>query len=174
MSTVNAWKYGRQIYLIGRSNKFRELTAKEREAVIEFITAIVSGRKAIADRLNIKKGNPAKELENQNSYSLLKMVQVIGRNFKVTFPTVAEKELCDTLIAAVAPRAEMGYKDYQTDVEEESQESSGEEVVEESEGSSEEEVVEEPKEEIIEESEEPSEEPEESSEEEMGEEPKAE
>ena len=140
MSTVNAWKYGRQIYLIGRSNKFRELTAKEREAVIEFITAIVSGRRAIADRLNIKKGNPAKELENQNSYSLLKMVQVIGRNFKVTFPTVAEKELCDTLIAAVAPRAEMGYKDYQADVEEESseeqQESSEEEIVEESSESS--------------------------------------
>ena len=149
MSKVNAWKYGREVYLVGRSNKFRYLTAKEREAVIAFISAIVENRKGIAARLNLKYDNAGKELEKQNSYALLKMVQVIGRNFKVQFPTEAEKALCDTLIAAVAPRATMGYNDYQCDViaDESSEEESSEEEVsseEESEESSGEESSEEP------------------------------
>lgn len=137
MSKVNAWKYGREIYLVGRSNKFRYLTAKEREAVIAFISAIIENRKGIAARLNLKYDNAGKELEKQNSYALLKMVQVIGRNFKVQFPTEAEKALCDTLIAAVAPRATMGYNDYQCDgnldgiVDDETSEEESEDITEE-------------------------------------------
>ena len=114
--TVNAWKYGREVYLIGRSNKFRYLTSTEREAVIAFISAIVENRKGIAARLNLKYENAGKELEKQNSYALLKMVQVIGRNFKVQFPTEAEKELCDILISELAPRSAQGYKNYACDV----------------------------------------------------------
>ena len=112
MSTVNVWKYGREVYLIGRSHKFRYLTDKERQAVITFIAGILETRPAIAQRLNLKYENAGKVLEKQNSYALLKMVQVIGRNLKVQFVTEEQKALCDTLIAAVVPRAEMGYKDY--------------------------------------------------------------
>lgn len=119
MSKVNAWKYGREVYLIGRSNKFRYLTEQEREYVITFITEILKTRKSIAARLNLKYENAGKELAKQNSYALLKMVQVIGRNFKVQFPTEEEKALCDTLIEKVVPRAVMGYKNYAVDVVEE-------------------------------------------------------
>ena len=121
MSKVNAWKYGREVYLVGRSNKFRYLTDKERESVIVFITEILKTRKAIAARLNLKYENAGKELEKQNSYALLKMVQVIGRNFKVQFPTEEEKVLAETLISELAPRAKMGYNNYVSDVVDENQ-----------------------------------------------------
>lgn len=116
MSKVNAWKYGREVYLIGRSHKFRYLTEGERAVVIEFIKSILPTRKGIADRLNLKIENAGKELEKQNSYALLKMVQVIGRNFKVQFPTEEEKTLCNILIFELAPRATMGYNDYASDM----------------------------------------------------------
>lgn len=115
MTKVNAWKYGREVYLIGRSHKFRYLTESERTAVIEFITKIVAIRKGIADRLNLKKENVGKSLEKQNSYALLKMVQVIGRNFKVQFPTEEEKTLCDALIEKTAKRNAQGYDNYACD-----------------------------------------------------------
>lgn len=115
MSKVNAWKYGREVYLIGRSHKFRYLTEEERTVVIEFIKSILPTRKGIADRLNLKLENVGKELEKQNSYSLLKMVQVIGRNFKVQFPTEEEKTLCDTLIEKLMPRSTQGYSEYVCD-----------------------------------------------------------
>ena len=87
MSTVNAWKYGREVYLIGRSNKFRYLSEAERACVIEFITAIIEIRPSLLPRLNLKYENAGQVLEKQNSYALLKMVQQIGRNLKVLFPT---------------------------------------------------------------------------------------
>lgn len=115
MSKVNAWKYGREVYLIGRSHKYRYLTESEREIVIEFIKSILPTRKGIADRLNLKIENAGKELELQSSYSLLKMIQVIGRNFKVQFPTEEEKALCDTLIEKLMPRSKQGYFEYACD-----------------------------------------------------------
>lgn len=115
MSKVNAWKYGREVYLIGRSHKYRYLTESEREVVIEFIKSILPTRKGISDRLNLKIENAGKELELQTSYSLLKMIQVIGRNFKVQFPTEEEKALCDTLIEKLMPRSTQGYSKYACD-----------------------------------------------------------
>lgn len=134
MSTVNAWKYGREIYLIGRSYKFKYLSEAERASVIEFIEAIVESRASLAARLNLKYDNAGKELAKQSDYALLKMVQVIGRNLKVQFPTEAEKELCDALIESVKPRAFQGYNEYTREAEEVIEESSEEqEVIESSE-----------------------------------------
>lgn len=71
MSIVNAWKYGRQIYLIGRSHKFRYLTDSERDVVIDFITDILETRPALTQRLNLKYDNIGKVLSKQNNYALL-------------------------------------------------------------------------------------------------------
>lgn len=130
MSTVNAWKYGREVYLIGRSHKFKYLSEAERASVIEFIMAIIETRPSLVARLNLKYENAGQVLEKQNSYALLKMVQQIGRNLKVLFPTEEEKELCDVLIEAVKPRASQGYNNY---TREEQEVESSEEQIESSE-----------------------------------------
>ena len=107
--TVNAWKYGRTIYMIGRTNKFRYLTENERTVVIDFITAMLPSRVGLIDRLNLKYENAGQELSKQNSYALMKMVQLIGRNLKVQFPTEDQKQLCDAFIQSMKPRDVWGY-----------------------------------------------------------------
>lgn len=122
---VNCWQYSRDIYVIGRSVKFKPFSATARTAVIEFIGAMLALRPAIADRCNIKVGNPVYEvgatnfepdLTKQNDYTLGKIVQVIGKSLKVQFATNTEKALCDTLITALAPRKSLGYNGYSEDV----------------------------------------------------------
>jgi len=55
---VNCWQYSREVYLVGRSVKFRYFTEKEREAIIEFIVAMAGSRPAYVPYINIKAGNP--------------------------------------------------------------------------------------------------------------------
>ena len=116
---VNCWQYSREVYLVGRSYKFRGFTAEERTAVIEFIVAMAGTRPAYVPYINLKAGNPpANEfagegderalawdrLEKQNDESLAKMVQKIGRSLKIQFCTAEEKELCDALFEATDAR----------------------------------------------------------------------
>lgn len=139
---VNCWQYSRDVYLVGRSLKFRSFTEKERAAVIEFISAMASTRPAYVPYINQKSGNPPaaefvesngeKELvwsglEKQNDYNLGKMVQKIGRSLKIQFCTAEEKELCDALFEATDFRRAMTINDYATDKEEESSDSEAQE-----------------------------------------------
>lgn len=128
---VNCWQYSRDVYLIGRSLKYRYFTEDERAAVITFITEMAKTRPAYVPYINLKADNPpANEfvdaeassdgetsssteavrelawtyLEKQNDYSLAKMVQKIGRSLKVQFCTAEEKELCDALFIATDQR----------------------------------------------------------------------
>ena len=132
---VNCWQYSRDVYVIGRSVKFKPFSAGARATVIEFIGAMLVLRPSVADRCNIKVSNPVFEsgetsfepnLAKQNDSTLGKIVQVIGKSLKVQFATNAEKTLCDTLITALAPRKSLGYNGYAEDVVESS--SSEEEV----------------------------------------------
>lgn len=149
---INCWQYSRDVYVIGRSVKFKPFSETARVAVIEFISAMLVSRPAIADRCNIKVSNPVYEtgatnfepnLTKQNDYTLGKIVQIIGKSMKVQFATDAEKTLCDALIATLEPRKSLGYNGYVEDVvassssEEEVSSSSEEEVTS---SSSEEEV----------------------------------
>ena len=137
MSSVNCWKYAREVYLLGRSLKYRAFTAKEREAVIAFIIAIKETRPAYVDYINLKKDNSYDTTQNyqfQNDYALGKMVQKIGRSLKIQFCTEEEKALCDALFAATDFRKDMKYNGYVTDIEESS---SAEEPAEESSSESE-------------------------------------
>lgn len=131
--SVNCWKYAREVYLIGRSVKFRPFTAKEREAAIAFIIAMAGTRPAYVPYINLKYGNPvegemAEKLAKQNDESLARMIAKIGRSLKIQFCTEKEKGLCDALFAATDNRRGQGYNDYVTD--EVVEESSEEEVVE--------------------------------------------
>ena len=112
---VNCWQYAREVYLVGRSVKFRPFTEAEREAVIDFVKKMAGTRPAYVPYINLKADNPpANEfegegneralvwsgLELQNDYALGKMVQRIGRSLKIQFCTAEEKELCDALFEA--------------------------------------------------------------------------
>ena len=125
---VNCWQYSRDVYLIGRSLKFRPFTEYERTAVIEFITAMAGTRPAYVPYINIKAENPpANEftgegdertlawtcLEKQGDNSLAKMVQKIGRSLKIQFCTAEEKELCDALFEATDARRHQTLNDYE-------------------------------------------------------------
>lgn len=149
---VNCWKYAREVYLVGRSLKFRKFTETEREAVIAFITAMAGTRPAYVPYINLKADNaPASEfvgegeerqlvwdkLAKQNDYSLGKMVQKIGRSLKIQFCTEEEKALCDALFAATDNRRSQGYNDYVADEVVEEESSSSESIVEEESSSSE-------------------------------------
>ena len=153
---VNCWKYAREVYLIGRSVKFRSFTEKEREAVIDFIVKMAATRPAYVPYINVKAGNPPAaeyvgekeerklvwdKLAKQNDASLAKMIQKIGRSLKIQFCTEEEKALCDALFAATDNRKGQGYNDYVIDEEETSSENeeetsseNGEENVEETTG----------------------------------------
>jgi hypothetical protein len=120
--SVNCWKYAREVYLVGRSLKFRSFTDKERKAVIDFIVAMAGTRPAYVPYINLKFGNTvsgeiAERLAKQNDLSLAKMVQKIGRSLKIQFCTEDEKALCDALFAATDNRRGQGYNDYVTDEE---------------------------------------------------------
>jgi len=115
MVNVNCWKYSREVYLVGRSVKYRPFTEQERLAVILFITGMKSTRPAYVPYINGKVGNPEKGLLVQNDYSLGKMVQKIGRSLKIQFCTEAEKALCDALFLNTDPRRYQGYNNYVTD-----------------------------------------------------------
>ena len=124
---VNCWQYSREVYLVGRSYKFRGFTAEERTAVIDFIVAMAGTRPAYVPYINLKAGNPPANkfegegderslawdrLEKQNDESLAKMVQKIGRSLKVQFCTAEEKELCDALFEATDARRFKTLNDY--------------------------------------------------------------
>lgn len=111
---VNCWKYAREVYLVGRSLKFRKFTEAERKAVIDFIVAMAGTRPAYVPYINLKFDNTvagviSDRLEKQNDYSLGKMVQKIGRSLKIQFCTEAEKALCDALFEATYDRKGQDY-----------------------------------------------------------------
>ena len=123
MSNVNCWQYSRDVYLVGRSWKFRPFTEDERTAVIAFITAMAATRPAYVPYINLKAGNPPANtidgetlfwgrLEKQNDETLGKMVQKIGRSLKVQFCTEEEKELCDALFIATDQRRQKTLSKY--------------------------------------------------------------
>ena len=132
---INCWQYSRDVYLVGRSLKFRPFTEDERAAVIEFIKSMATTRPAYVPYINLKADNPPaaefveanddssssegqerglvwKCLDKQNDYSLAKMVQKIGRSLKVQFCTAEEKELCDALFEATDKRRFQTLADY--------------------------------------------------------------
>lgn len=120
---VNCWQYSREVYLVGRSVKYRPFTEKEREAVISFILSMKESRPAYVDYINLKKDNSldsSEDLAFQNDYALGKMVQKIGRSLKIQFCSQAEKEECDKLFAATDYRRNQSYNNYVTDETEES------------------------------------------------------
>ena len=122
---VNCWQYAREVYLVGRSVKFRTFTEKERTAVIEFITKMIGTRPAYVPYINLKADNPGRELALQNDYALGKMIQKIGRSLKIQFCTEEEKVFCDALFEATDGRRNQEYNGYVTDqVEEEAIEQS--------------------------------------------------
>ena len=101
LANCNWWQYSRWTYLLGRSVKYQTLTVEEKEAVIAFINSILESRISLIPRINLKKGDVA-EISVQNEYNLGKMLQIIGRQLKVTPPTEEEKELCDALFEKIA------------------------------------------------------------------------
>ena len=116
--TINVWQYSRWVYLLGRSVKFRYFTAKEREAIVTFLNAMLPLRPGCFARFFIKLGNAydySDTFTYQNDYTLGKMLQVIGKDMKVKFPVEGEKALCDTLFAATDNRRFQDYKNYVTD-----------------------------------------------------------
>lgn len=118
---VNCWKYAREVYLVGRSLKFRKFTEAERKAVINFIVAMAGTRPAYVPYINLKFDNTvagviSDRLEKQNDYSLGKMVQKIGRSLKIQFCTEEEKALCDALFDATDNRRGQGYNNYTDEV----------------------------------------------------------
>ena len=128
---VNCWQYAREVYLVGRSVKFRPFTEDEREAVIDFVKKMAGTRPAYVPYINLKADNPpANEfegegeeralvwsgLELQNDYALGKMVQRIGRSLKIQFCTEEEKEFCDGLFEATVGRRAQKYNEYVTDI----------------------------------------------------------
>lgn len=118
---VNCWKYAREVYLVGRSLKFRKFTEAERKAVIDFIVAMAGTRPAYVPYINLKFDNTvagviSDRLEKQNDYSLGKMVQKIGRSLKIQFCTEEEKALCDALFDATDNRRGQGYNNYTDEV----------------------------------------------------------
>ena len=112
---VNCWQYAREVYLVGRSVKFRTFTEKERTAVIEFITKMIGTRPAYVPYINLKADNPGRELALQNDYALGKMVQKLGRSLKIQFCTEEEKAFCDALFEATDGRRNQEYNGYVTD-----------------------------------------------------------
>jgi hypothetical protein len=128
---VNCWQYAREVYLVGRSVKFRTFTEKERTAVIEFITKMAGTRPAYVPYINLKAGNPPagefigegeerkiewNGLSLQNDASLGKMVAKIGRSLKIQFCTEEEKGFCDALFEATDGRRNQEYNGYVTDI----------------------------------------------------------
>lgn len=118
---VNCWQYAREVYLVGRSVKFRTFTEKERTAVIEFITKMIGTRPAYVPYVNLKADNPGRELALQNDYALGKMVQKLGRSLKIQFCTEEEKAFCDALFEATDGRRNQEYTGYVTDQVEENE-----------------------------------------------------
>ena len=112
---VNCWQYAREVYLVGRSVKFRTFTEKERTAVIEFITKMIGTRPAYVPYVNLKADNPGRELALQNDYALGKMIQKLGRSLKIQFCTEEEKAFCDALFEATDGRRNQEYTGYVTD-----------------------------------------------------------
>lgn len=129
-ANCNWWQYSRWVYLLGRSNKYRYFTEKEKEALLEFIAAIAETRPYIIDRLNLKKGVNGK-WTIQNGYSIGRAIQLIGRQLKVQILSEEEKELCDKLFASTDKRRFQSYNDYVTDEETTESESSDTETTEE-------------------------------------------
>ena len=118
---VNCWQYAREVYLVGRSVKFRTFTEKERTAVIEFITKMIGTRPAYVPYVNLKADNPGRELALQNDYALGKMIQKLGRSLKIQFCTEEEKDFCDALFEATDGRRNQEYNGYVTDQVEENE-----------------------------------------------------
>ena len=127
---VNCWQYAREVYLVGRSVKFRTFTEKERTAVIEFITKMAGTRPAYVPYVNLKADNPPvgeftgegegrklelTKLALQNDYALGKMVQKLGRSLKIQFCSEQEKAFCDALFEATDGRRNQEYTGYVTD-----------------------------------------------------------
>lgn len=132
-TTINVWQYSRWVYLIGRSVKYRPFTTDERAAIVTFINAELVYRPGVIPGVNIKRGNAfdfTELLTYQNDYTLGKMLQKIGRNLKVQFPVVGEKDLCDALFASTDKRRYQAYNNYVTDEDSSSSSESSEEPVE--------------------------------------------
>ena len=117
---VNCWQYSRDVYLLGRSIKWRIVSEEQRTALKDFIIAMAETRPAYVPYVNLKADNPPAnefqgeaelrklawdKLELQNNYSLGKMVQKLGRSLKIQFCSNDEKLLCDDLFAAFAAPA---------------------------------------------------------------------
>lgn len=115
-ANCNWWQYSRWVYLLGRSNKYRYFTEKEKVALLDFIADIAKTRPYIIDRLNLKKGING-EWTVQNEYSIGRAIQLIGRQLKVQILSEEEKELCDTLFEKTDKRRFQSYNDYITDEE---------------------------------------------------------
>lgn len=116
-ANCNWWQYSRWVYLLGRSNKYRYFTEKEKVALLDFIAEIAKTRPYIIDRLNLKKGING-EWTVQNEYSIGRAIQLIGRQLKVQILSEEEKELCDKLFEKTDKRRFQSYNDYACDKEE--------------------------------------------------------
>ena len=116
-ANCNWWQYSRWVYLLGRSNKYRYFTEKEKVALLDFIAEIAKTRPYIIDRLNLKKGING-EWTVQNEYSIGRAIQLIGRQLKVQIISEEEKELCDKLFEKTDKRRFQSYNDYTCDKEE--------------------------------------------------------
>ena len=116
-ANCNWWQYSRWVYLLGRSNKYRYFTEKEKVALLDFIAEIAKTRPYIIDRLNLKKGING-EWTVQNEYSIGRAIQLIGRQLKVQIISEEEKELCDKLFEKTDKRRFQSYNDYACDKEE--------------------------------------------------------
>ena len=135
-ANCNWWQYSRWVYLLGRSNKYRYFTEKEKVALLDFIAEIAKTRPYIIDRLNLKKGTNG-EWTVQNEYSIGRAIQLIGRQLKVQIISEEEKELCDKLFEQTDKRRFQNYNDYACDNEETTDETTEEENVENTESSEE-------------------------------------
>lgn len=108
--SMNWWQYGRQIYNIGRTERFSTFADDERVYISEFIEAIQVSRPWIVPRVEQKtfdqlpvdaSGNKAPSNE-----SMAKILQVIGRNFKIFPPSNIDKFYCDLLFENTGARKE--------------------------------------------------------------------
>lgn len=124
-ANCNWWQYSRWVYLLGRSNKYRYFTEKEKVALLDFIAEMAKTRPYIIDRLNLKKGING-EWTVQNEYSIGRAIQLIGRQLKVQILSEEEKELCDKLFEKTDKRRFQSYNDYACDKEEVSEENTEE------------------------------------------------
>ena len=105
MADFNSWQYARWIHVIARTLRLNYGTVGEVGAVKSFLTSVLANRHWLEVKMNNKANSGVGyDISKETDNSLAEMLSVVGRDFKKTPMTDAEKVLADALISATGDR----------------------------------------------------------------------